>query len=192
MRPGSTEKWSRSKLTKGIEGYLQHVKGLDRSKQDFRSLKPQIHPTSIAPSPTQSPLFAKKKSFSKAHFKVKPGAIRSADELNLVIEAGGRLVIPKSFCERAMERYDGTFEIYRDMRLRETEEVTRQLDEMSKRVFAPLPSNLKVKSRYFTPRSLTPPPQTHNILETRINTMLDLINSAQKSRCRLLTPSIPY
>jgi len=181
MNPGKPERWSRRQLTKGIHGYLQGVKGLERhlSKQALRQFSPQPH-SIIRPSP----LFTKKKSLSKAHLHLRPGAIRSADELNTVIEASGRLIIPKSFYDRAVERYDGTAGIYREFKLRETEEVTRQIAALSERFFPPPPPSTKAKSRFFTPRSLTPQPISHNPLQNRLNTMLDLIKSAQKVRFR--------
>lgn len=184
MKPGRPERWSRSRLTKGIQGYLQGVKGLERrnAKQDLRQCSPQ--PPTLHPSP----LFPRKKR-TKAHFCVRPGAIRSADELNTVIEASGRLVIPKTFYDRAVERYDGAPAIYRQFKLKETEEVTRQLAALSERLFTPPSHNMKAKSRLFTPRSLTPQPLSHNSLQKRLNTMLNLIESAQKVRFRPSTPT---
>lgn len=187
MKPGRPERWSRSKLTKGIQGYLQSVKGLERRNpmRDLRQCSPQPHPT------LQSfPLFRTKKP-PKAHFCLRPGAIRSADELHTVIEASGRLVIPRTYYDRAVQRYDGTSAIYRQFKLKETEEVTRQLAALSERLFTPQSHNVKAKSRLFPIRSLTPQPLSQNSLQNRLNTVLNLIDSAQKIHFRPRTPTFP-
>ena len=107
-RPG------RTRLNHNITEHLLRVKGLGRitlkhQLRQFDSALQQHTTKEVYEYDEEAPdrdtrireLFARKKSIQH-QFKIRPGTLKSADERTKVIEASGRLVIPK---KRYQQRY---------------------------------------------------------------------------------------
>ena len=130
-------------------------------------------------------LFERKKVMKRQR-EIRPGTLKSADERTKVIEASGRLVIPKKYYDQAVQVYDGSQIIIKDLDLKETDEMQRQVQRLIDRVSPP--PRLKCKSRVYSQlgspshRSTTPASY-----EGRCNQVLQILT--KESWSRSLTPS---
>lgn len=187
----SLRPWSRGNVSNCVERYLKQVKGLGSSNNLRRCTITRKRPQPTPPPPVSDPrihlIFCEKKIFTSARVKLRPGSIKSSDEKLHIIESSSRLLIPRQYYDRTVEKYDGTAEIYRELKLRETEEFTRQFQDLSERLFPTNQRKRHVKSKVYLPRSQTPPPSAP--LQTRLNTIFDLIDSVQAPYRRSQTPS---
>lgn len=130
-------------------------------------------------------LFERKKTMKRQR-EIRPGTLKSSDERTKVIEASGRLVIPKRYYDRAVEVYDGSQIIIKDLNLRETEEMTRNVKRLIDRVVPP--PKLRVKSRVYSP--LTSPlsrAATPMNYERKCNDVLKILEEEMRSRS--MTPN---
>lgn len=182
-----TDRLARNRLNFGITEHLKKVKGLGKItlKHQLRQFDSALQATTtqnVYEDDDDIPdrdarikaLFMRKKSI-QSKLKIRPGTLKSADERTKVIEASGRLVIPKQYYDRAVEVYDGSQIIIKELDLKETEEMQRQFKIIAERISPSRNKRLKIKSRVFSPvanahRSVTP---TH--LESRFNGMLRLL-----------------
>ena len=179
----------RARLNDQITVHIRTVKGLDKynnhhEMRHFYSHLAKVKQTDEDGKDTWSRderirrLFDQKKAFSKPSLlKVRPGTIKSSDERTKVIDAGGRLIIPKQYYDRAVDLYDGASVVYKEMDLRETEEMQRQIETISERLTPKPVKKLIVKSRVFTARTSPVQVKSSSVLQAKFNRMIQLIDS---------------
>lgn len=188
----------RSRLNIDVTKHLLKVKGLGRvtihhQLRKFEANLKLMGPEAVYDYEEEAPdrdsrirmLFERKKTMKRER-EIRPGTLKSADERTKVIEASGRLVIPKQYYDRAVEVYDGSQIIIKDLDLKETEEMQRNVRRLIDRVVPP--PKLRVKSRVFAHfdspvhRALTPANY-----EKKCNLVLDILEKEMRSRS--MTPS---
>ncbi len=117
--------------------------------------KPNLSPLHSRTPPPQLSLHSKLKSLStRRPVLIRPGTIRSSDEMTTVIESGGRLVIPKRHYERAIAIYEGSQTLIQDLDASEREGTQRILTGR----FSPSPRRqLRIRTRVYSPANATEP-----------------------------------
>lgn len=190
LSPSRKSATPRARLNHEITAHIRGVKGLCKHNahhdmRQFYSHLSKPKPVEIEASGTLEEriqvLFTQKQAFAKPTLlKFRPGTRKSNGENQQVIEAGGRLIIPKQYYDKAVDLYDGTKEIYKELGLKETQEMQRNIDDIAERLLHKPGRKLVAKSRVYTPRSLTPQVKSASVLQTKCNHLLAVIESASR------------
>lgn len=136
-----------SRLSKDIFSHLQRVKGL--CKSTFRDQVPSVPGPSLSPMSPLS-LRHKLKEFSiRRPVFIRPGSIRSSDEVTTVIDLGGRLVLPRKRYEKAVQLYEDSQTLVRGLKDSGREQIQGWL--------SPSPRKIRIRTRIYSPVSTTEP-----------------------------------
>ena len=126
--------------------------------------KPNLSPLHARTPPPQLSLHRKLKSLStRRPVLIRPGSIRSSDEMTTVIESGGRLVIPKRRYERATAIYERSQTLIQDLEGSESEGMQRILTGQC----SPSPRrHLRIRTRVYSP---VPTAEPKSPIQTRFS-----------------------